>query len=297
MKLIDVDLWREVYNTLTKNILRTILTTLGVLFAVMILILLLGTTTGMKNGFDKLFKGTATNSLFMWGQSTGKPYKGFERGRRISFTFDDVKLIKNEVKEIDVLSPRIQLGNFRGTVTVTRNGQSSGSSVYGDFPSIDKISKKNLVEGRFMNQDDIDKRRKICVIGSDTYKLLFKTDEDPIGGYVKINGVYFQVVGVYKKEKGVDFDGENSVFIPFTTFQKAFNSGERIGWMAISVKSNYSVAPVLTKIKNLLKTKYSIHPDDSRAIGSFDLSQIFVGINAFTIVLQGFSFLLEFLHC
>ena len=290
MKLIDVDLWREVYNTLTKNILRTILTTLGVLFAVMILILLLGTTTGMKNGFDKLFKGTATNSLFMWGQSTGKPYKGFERGRRISFTFDDIKLIKNEVKEIDVLSPRIQLGNFRGTVTVTRNGQSSGSSVYGDFPSIDKISKKNLVEGRFMHQDDIDKRRKICVIGSDTYKLLFKTDEDPIGGYVKINGVYFQVVGVYKKEKGVDFDGENSVFIPFTTFQKAFNSGERIGWMAISVKSNYSVAPVLAKIKNLLKTKYSIHPDDSRAIGSFDLSQIFVGINAFTIVLQGFSF-------
>ena len=104
--------------------------------------------------------------------------KALKEAEEYRFTFDDVKLIKNEVKEIDVLSPRIQLGNFRGTVTVTRNGQSSGSSVYGDFPSIDKISKKNLVEGRFMNQDDIDKKKKICVIGSDTYKLLFKTDED-----------------------------------------------------------------------------------------------------------------------
>lgn len=290
MKVFDRDLWSEVFNTLTKNLLRTALTTLGVLFAIIILILLLGATRGMKNGFDKVFTGTATNSMFIWGQNTGKPYKGFERGRRIGFNFDDVELLTKEVKEIDVLSPRIQLGSFRGVTSVTRNGKSSGSSVFGDFPSLDAISKKNMYEGRFINQGDIDKRRKVCVIGDETYKLLYEQNEDPIGTYVKINGVYFQVVGVYSKNKNVSFDGQNSVYIPFTTFQKAFNSGNRVGWMAINIKPQYQVAPVLKRIKDILKEKYSIHPDDNRAIGSFNLSDIFKGISAFTFTLQGFSF-------
>lgn len=290
MWMFDSDLWREVYTTLTKNLLRTILTTLGVLFAVMILILLLGASNGMKNGFDKLFTGTATNSMFVWGQRTGKPYKGFERGRRVSFTFDDVELIQKAIPEIDDLSPRIQLGRHSGVTKVTRDGQSSGSSVYGDFPSLDRVSKKNLEEGRFINEEDIEQRRKICVIGSDAYKLLYKKDEEPIGTYIKINGVYFQVVGVFKKKKGVNFDGENSIHIPFTTFQKAFNSGNKIGYMAITVKPNHKVAPVLKRIKDLLKQKYNIHPKDKRAIGSFNLSEAFKSIDAFTLVLQGFSF-------
>ena len=290
MRIFDIDLWQEVFSTLTKNMLRTILTTLGVIFAVIILISLLGSTNGMKNGFDKLFAGTATNSMFVWGQSTGKPYKGFERGRRISYTLDDVKMLRENIKEIDVLSPRIQLGNHRGISKVARNGQTSGSSVYGDFPSIDYISKKDLIEGRFLNQKDIDERRKVAVIGSDAVKLLYKKTEEPIGTYIEINGVFFQVVGVYSKKKGVNFDGQNSIFIPFTTYQKAFNSGNRVGWFAIAVKPQYKVAPVLAKIKKMLKQKYKIHPKDTRAIGSFDLSQIFTGISAFTLVLQSFSY-------
>ncbi len=103
MWLFEPDIWREVYTTLTKNLMRTILTTLGVLFAVMILILLLGSTNGIKNGFNKLFEGTATNSMFVWSQRTGMPYKGFERGRRIRFTFDDVELIWGIIKEFQKL--------------------------------------------------------------------------------------------------------------------------------------------------------------------------------------------------
>ncbi len=290
MKLFDRDLWVEVFSTLTKNITRTILTTLGVLFAVIILIMLLGTTNGMKNGFDKLFVGTATNSIFVWAQSTGKPYKGFERGRRIKYTFDDVTLLKESIKEIESISPRIRLGDYGERVTVNRKGQSSGSGVYGDYPSIDLFAKKNLEEGRFLNQDDIDKSRKVCVIGDDVYKLLYKKEENSIGTYIEINGVYFQVVGVYRKNKNVDFDGQNTVHIPFTTYQKAFNSGNRVGWMAITVKPEYDAGMVLNKIKKLLKLKHDIHPKDVRAIGSFNLSQVFAGINAFTMVLQGFSF-------
>ena len=289
MKLFDRDLWAEVYSTLTKNMLRTILTTLGVVFAVIILVTLLGSAKGMQNGFDKILTGTATNSVFVWGQSTGKPYKGFERGRNIKFTFDDVEMLKREVPEINILSPRIQLGNFRGVTVVTRNGQSSGSSVYGDFPSIDIISKKNLEEGRFLNQEDIDSQRKVCVIGNETYKLLYKKDEECIGTYIKINGVYFQVVGVYKRSN-VNFEGGNAVFVPFATFKKAFNSGNEVGWMAIDIEKGKNATDALEKIKKLLKEKYSIHPEDERGIGSFNLSKEFEGIQAFTLVLQGFSF-------
>ncbi len=290
MNIFDRDLWREIFSTLTKNMLRTILTTLGVVFAIVILISLLGATNGMKNGFDRLFAGTATNSMFVWGQRTGKPYKGFERGRKISYSLDDVDMLKEQVKEIDIISPRIELGSHNSISKVTRNGQSSGSSVFGDYPSIDQISKKDLLEGRFLNQKDMEDRRKVAVIGDETAKLLYKKEENPIGTYIRINNVYFEVVGVYKKKNGVNFDGQNAVFIPFATFQKAFNSGNRVGWFAISVKPKFKVANVLSKIKKLLKQKYKIHPEDTRAIGSFDLSQIFTGISAFTMVLQGFSY-------
>ncbi len=290
MGLLDRDLWKEVFTTLSKNMLRTFLTTLGVIFAMVILIGLLGATNGMKNGFDQIFAGTATNSMFLWTQRTSMPYKGFERGRSVDLRLEDVDLLKREVPEIDDISPRIQLGNFRGTVTVIRGGKSSGSSVYGDFPTIDRMSKKRIVEGRFLNQKDIEGARKVCVIGVDAYKLLFDKGENAIGESIRINGIYFTVVGIFKRNDNINFEGENAVFVPFTTFQTAFNSGDEVGWMAILVDDDKKVAVAERKIKALLKRKYNIHPDDPRAFGSFDFSQIFEGINAFTLVLSGFSF-------
>ncbi|WP_421801132.1 ABC transporter permease [Flagellimonas sp.] len=270
--------------------LRTFLTMLGVIFAMIILVLLLGSANGMSNGFNKLFAGTASNSLFVWGQSTSEPYKGFERGRRIRYKLEDADILKKQIPEIEVLAPRIELGNHRGVVTVYRNGQTSGSSVYGDFPEIDNITKKKLVEGRFLNQTDIEGSKKVCVIGEETYKLLFDKGENAIGQEIRINGIYFSVVGIYKPNNNINIDGENAVFIPFTTFQKAFNSGDRMGWMAIAVEDNTPVPIVEKQIKDILKAKYDIHPDDERAIGSFDMSEIFNNITAFTTVLKGFSF-------
>lgn len=290
MWLFDRDLWIEIFHTLGKNMFRTFLTMLGVIFAMIILVLLLGSANGMSNGFNKIFAGTASNSLFVWGQSTSEPYKGFERGRRIQYKIEDAEILKKQIPEIEVLAPRIELSGHSNTVTVYRNGRTSGSAVYGDFPEIDDITKKKLVEGRFLNQTDIDHSKKVCVIGEETYKLLFEKGEKAIGQDIRINGVYFSVVGMYKPNNNINIDGENAVFIPFTTFQKAFNSGDRMGWMAIAVEPNTKVAVVERQIKDILKVKYDIHPKDERAIGSFDMSEIFNNISAFTTVLQGFSF-------
>lgn len=290
MWLLDRDLWSEIFHTLGKNMFRTFLTMLGVIFAMIILILLLGSANGMSNGFDKIFAGTASNSLFVWGQSTSEPYKGFERGRRIRFKIEDAEILKKNIPEIETLAPRIELGSHRGIVTVYRNGRTSGSAVYGDYPQIDEITKKKLVEGRFLNNNDINQSKKVCVIGEETYELLFDKGENAIGESLRINGVFFSIVGIYKPNDNINIDGENTVFIPFTTFQKAFGSGDRMGWMAISVAANTKVSFVENQIKTLLKNKYDISPEDERAIGSFDMSEIFNNITAFTTVLQGFSF-------
>lgn len=290
MWLLDRDLWREIFNTLGKNMFRTFLTMLGVILAMIILMLLLGSSNGLSNGFDKIFEGTASNSLFVWSQRTSEPYKGFERGRRIQFKLDDARIIKEQIPEIEVMAPRIELGSHNGISTVYRKGLTSGSTVYGDYPVIDEIMKKKLVEGRFLNQTDIQDSKKVCVIGEETYKLLFEKNEEAIGESVRINGVFFNIVGIYKPNQNIRIDGENSVYIPFSTFQKAFGSADRMGWMAISVQADTKVPIVESKIKKLLKAKYNIHPDDPRAIGSVDLSEIFNGISAFTMVLKGFSF-------
>jgi len=290
MWIFDRDLWNEIFTTLGKNMFRTFLTMLGVILAMLILILLLGSANGLSNGFNKIFEGTASNSLFVWSQRTSEPYKGFERGRRINFKIEDAEIIKREIPEIEVLAPRIELGSHRGVVTVYRNGLKSGSSVYGDYPEIDNITKKKLVEGRFLNQTDIEASKKVCVIGEETYKLLFEKGENAIGEEIRINGIFFKVVGIYKPNENMNIDGENAVFVPFTTFQKAYNSGDLMGWMAIAVEPGTQVPTVEAKIKKLLKNKYDISPKDERAIGSFDMSEIFNGISAFTTVLKGFSF-------
>lgn len=290
MWLFDKDLWIEVFNTLGKNMFRTFLTMLGVIFAMIILMLLLGSANGMSNGFDRLFAGTASNSLFVWSQSTSEPYKGFERGRRINFRIEDASILKEQIPEIEVLAPRIELGSHRDVVTVYRKGRTSGSTVYGDYPEIDNITKKKLVEGRFLNKTDIEDSKKVCVIGEETYKLLFDKGEEAIGEDIRINGVFFRIVGIYKPNDNINIDGENAVFIPFSTFQKAFSSGDRMGWMAIAVEAGTKVPVVEQEIKKILKAKYDISPTDERAIGSFDMSEIFNNISSFTTVLKGFSF-------
>jgi len=289
MWIFDRDLWSEIFHTLGKNMVRTFLTMLGVIIAMIILVLLLGSTNGMSNGFDKVFAGTASNSLFVWGGATSEPYKGFERGRRINYKIEDAAILREQIPQIEVLAPRIELAGHSATVTVYRNGRTSNSGVYGDYPEIDEITKKKLVEGRFLNQTDIDHSKKVCVIGEETYRQLFDKGEKAVGEEIRINGVYFTVVGMYKPNNNINIDGENSIFIPFTTFQKAFNSGDRMGWMAIAVDPGFQVAQVERQIKDILKAKYDIHPKDERAIGSFNMSEIFNSINAFTTVLQGFS--------
>lgn len=282
------DTWQEIFGAIRKNKLRSIITIFGVFWGILLFIVLQGAAKGMENGFDNAFKGRATNSIFLWGQQTGIPYGGYNRNRRIRIELSDTYRIANQVEGVNFVAPRNARGIFDGNPPLIVNNLKSGNyKVFGDYPIIDRISKKKIRAGRFLNQRDIDKSRKICVIGERIQKELFEKDEDPIGKYIKISNIYFQVVGVYKKSTTDFFEGDDSVFIPFTTYKKVYNSGNRIGWMVIAGYPEEDILRIENETKTLLKRRYSVHPDDERAFESANLGEMFGKITGF---LKGLKF-------
>ena len=227
MSLIDRDHWREIYEALRGNKLRTLLTAFGVFWGIFMLTVMLGSGNGLWNGVQAGFSDGATNSCFIWGQRTGKPYRGMQSGRAIQFNTGDVAAIHDQIPEAGVVCPRNQLGGYRGGNNVVRGDKTGAFSVMGDYPEIAKIQSIRISAGRFLDRLDSEERRKVAVIGTRVRDLLFTRTEDPLGAYIRINGVYFKVIGLFQPSRGSDNNEEETqtIFVPFPTFQTAFISG------------------------------------------------------------------------
>ena len=283
--LFERDTWQEVFDSLSKNKLRSILTMVGVWWGILLLIGLLGSARGLENSFNRLFGSFATNSVFVWGQSTGMPFKGFQEGRQVKLSLSDAKKVEDNVEGIEFVLPR----NQRSAI-VTRNFLTGSFKLAGDYPLLDQLEKKNLIHGRFINQNDIDNNKKIAVISEDTYKQLYEKDAEVIGTYVVVNGINFMVVGMFETGD-VNMGPSQDIHIPFTTFQQIYNQGDKIGWMMITGKPEYDIKQIEEDAKLLLKNLNHIHPEDNRAFGSFNLGKEFSKMTGF---LTGMQFLTWF---
>ena len=281
--LIDKDTWQELRESLTKNKLRTVITMIGVWWGILLLIGLLGSAKGIENKFSVQFGDYATNSVFIWGQSTSKAFKGYQEGRRPRLKFSHLEKIKNQVKGIKFLLPRTSKD-----VQVVRGVQYDNFGLSGDFPMLDQIQKKNLISGRFINQLDVDDSKKVAVISDDVYKQLFDIDENAIGEFIKINEISYKVIGVF--EQG-DFDFGGELHIPFTTFRDVYNQGDNIGWITVTGEDGYNIRQIENDVKLVLKNLTYVHPDDNRAFGSFNLGELFERFEGF---LMGMQFLTWF---
>jgi putative ABC transport system permease protein len=281
--LVDKDTWQELRESLTKNKLRTIITMIGVWWGILLLIGLLGSAKGIENKFSVQFGDYATNSVFIWGQSTSMAFKGYQEGRRPRLKFSHLEKIKNRVKGIKFLLPRTSKD-----VQVVRGVQYDNFGLSGDFPLLDKIQKKNLLSGRFINQLDIDDSKKVAVISDDVYKQLFELEEEAIGEFIKINEISYKVIGVF--EQG-DFDFGGELHIPFTTFRDVYNQGDNIGWITVTGEDGYNIRQIENDVKLVLKNLTYVHPDDNRAFGSFNLGELFERFEGF---LMGMQFLTWF---
>ncbi len=275
--MFNKDRWKEILEVLTTNWFRTVLTAFGVFWGILILIILLSAGKGFQNGIMVDFGDIATNTMFMWTQTTTKEYKGLPKGRRYNFKVEDVAAIKEQVPNLRFVSPRNQLGGFGGNNNVVRGIRTGAFNVYGDYPEYIEQDPMTITSGRFLNYNDINDKRKIAVLGEGVKKELYEKGEEVIGSYIKIQGVSFLVVGTYKKNSnnGDGEEGQKEIFVPFTAFSQAFNRGNDVGWMAITAKDGSSITSLKEKVMDVVKANRKIHPEDDRAVGHFDLYEEF----------------------
>lgn len=271
----DLDQWKEIYATLASNKWRTILTAFGVSWGIFMLIIMLGAGNGLQNGTMSMFSGRVANSIFMWSMRTSIPHGGYREGRRIQMTNDDVDLLRENVEEIDLISPGLQLGGWRGANNVSRGDKIGAFEINGFMPNAREVKLLDMKGGRFINDRDIDEYRKVCVIGDITREMLFDPGEDPIGGYIQVQGMFFKVVGHFKSTMQGDRaeNEDRSIYIPFSTFQRSFNQGNKVGWLVLTAKDGTDAEVVEEKAKNVLKKRHNVHPRDARAFGGFNLGK------------------------
>lgn len=279
--MFDYDKWQEILATMRKNKLRTFLTMFGVFWGIFMLLLLLGAGNGLEHGVTKNFGGWATNSGFLWSNKTTMAYKGMQPGRYISFTNEDKALLEQQVEGLGVVAPRNRLGGWRGGNNVSRKTKTGAFSIFGDYPEYQQVQIVDIYKGRHINAKDIKDKRKIAVIGESVVNILFEPGEDPIGDYIMVNGVYFQVVGMFKSLRGGEQGNRDTqtIYIPFTTFQQAFNFGNSVDFFAFTAKPGVKVSLVEERIKKALGDAHRIHPEDKNALGSNNLEEEFGQIN------------------
>ena len=255
MKLFDLDVWEE--------ITRSLLTAFGIFWGIFMLIALMGGAQGMQDMLSREFEGFATNSGFMGSNKTGKAYKGFQQGRYWDLENSDVDRIRLSVSEIDIITPSLA----KWGLDIIYNEQKISGTLKGLYPEYGKIEEPLITYGRYLNDMDIQERRRVCIIGKRIYESLFPGGEDPCGKYIKINGIYYQVIGVSMSTGNISIQGrsETSVIIPFSTMQQNYNFGQKVQLLCYTAKKGYSISEVEKKVDQVVKQAHYIHPDDSQA--------------------------------
>ncbi|MDA3890472.1 MAG: ABC transporter permease [Salinivirgaceae bacterium] len=259
--MFDKDKWMEIFSTLQKNKLRTVLTSFSVAWGIFILIILLGSGNGLQNGVTTQFEGDATNSIWIWQGETSMAYRGLQPGRRIDFTNQDYEATKREIGEIQAISSRLSIWQQKNLSYKNEYGSFDIVAVH---PGTKEIENVDNEIGRFISELDVKKNRKTVAISYLVQEALFK-DEDPIGKYMKINGIPFKVVGVFRD--GNDRDN-NRVYIPISTGQKVFAGGNDIHNLAITIPSEMmgTSAQIDDKLRASFAKRHVFDVEDRRAI-------------------------------
>lgn len=266
--IFNTDAWAEVYAAIRKNKLRTMLTMIGVAWGMFLFVSLLGASKGVQNGFDKIFGNAATNSLFVWAEQTAIPYQGYQRGRTIELKIDDLDALKQNFPEIKKIAPR----TMQPAVNVQYGGKHNSYSVIGDYPAQNEMFPKPIVKGRFLNPDDIKYNRKVCVIGKDNETEIFASGEDPIGKMIKVGDGMYTVIGVYGQSP-ISFGRGTEIVIPFSTFNQVYNMHGVVGFAIINASDGVDIVKFEQEVKNFLKERKTVSPDDTQAIGGFNLGE------------------------
>ncbi|MBQ6202549.1 MAG: ABC transporter permease [Prevotella sp.] len=293
----DIDTYREILDTLTRNKSRSFLTGFGVFWGVFMLVVLIGGGKGLKEMLNSNFEGFATNTGMIWSQRTTKAYKGFRKGRQWQMVYQDVDRLRQQVPELEVVTPVL----FSNGGTAYYDDKKTTIAVNGTMPEYAKVNSPKIYFGRYLNDMDIAQHRKVCVIGKKTYKDLFTNGEDPCGKSIRIDSVYYQIVGVdYNVSGEVNFGAEEgtTVILPLTLMQQTYNRGNTIDMIAVTGRPGVVMSQLSDRIRQTVAKAHLVDPTDETAVTVFNteilfqlLDNLFRGVN-FLIWLVGLGTLL-----
>lgn len=294
---IDLDSYREILDTLTRNKSRSFLTGFGVFWGVFMLVALIGGGNGLKELLNQNFEGFATNSAMVWAQPTTKAYKGFRKGRMWEMDYKDVERLKQRIPELDIVSPVL----FSNGGTAYFGDRKTTVGINGVQPDYRLVNEPKMYYGRYLNDMDLAQKRKVCVIGKKTYKDLFPTGGNPCGQYIRVDSVYYQIVGVdYNVSGGINFGGEagTTMLLPITLMQQTYNMGNDVHLIAVTGRKGVVMSSITPRIRETIARAHSIDPTDEQGVMVFNtevlfqmLDSLFRGVN-FLIWLVGLGTLL-----
>lgn len=265
--MFDLERWEEIFETISKNKLRTFLTGLSVASGIFILVVLLGIGEGMRNGISSEFEGDASNILYLWTGVTSVEYKGLNPGRRIQLKNEDFDFTAQKYEDdLEYKSSVFRIWN--GVLNFKK--ESGAYRVEGVYPDYQFLENSSMVSGRFINYNDHQNYEKVLVIGKKVKSDLFK-DKKAIGQYVQISNINFKVVGVFSDPGGER--EESRVFLPLSTAQRVFNGSNNVNNMAFTLEKEESFEKALAasnqfsaELQQFLKNQHTIAPEDNRAI-------------------------------
>lgn len=284
---IDIDTYREILDTLTRNKARSLLTGFGVFWGVFMLVGLIGGGAGLREMLSKQFQGFATNSGFVFAQPTTKPFDGFRKGRQWTMDYQDVERLRAQVPELDIVTPNLS----RWGANAVRGDKRFSCTVKGLLPEHARVEEPRIRFGRFLNEMDVAQHRKVCVIGKKVYRTLFPQGGDPCGELVRIDSTYYRVVGVDYSEGNVSINGnaEESVAIPLTLMQQAYRLGNRVDIICLTGKPGVTMSEITPKIREVVARAHRVDPTDEKAVTVFNteilfgmMDSLFRGVNLLT---------------
>ena len=277
---IDIDTYREIIDTLTRNKSRSFLTGFGVFWGVFMLVALMGGGKGLKEKLDKNFEGFAQNAVIIGAEQTTKPYKGFRKGRWWAMEYKDIDRLKQKVPELNAAAP-ILFSSWRGGNTAYYGDQKTTPRIQGTVPEIVEIIAPKMYYGRYLNEMDIKEHRKVCVIGKKVYKDLFKEGGDPCGKKIRIDSTYYEVVGVDYSSGNINIGGrtEEKVTIPITMMQAAFNRGNEIDVIAATGRHGVMMSEITPRIRETIARAHYVDPTDEQGMFVFNSELMFQMIN------------------
>ncbi len=264
--MFSLDRWMEVFDTIRRNKLRTALTAISVAWGIFVLVFLLGLGNGLNNGMRANFARDATNGVWISANKTSVPHAGYDIGRQIMFENRDYEVARKSAG-VDKITGHHFIGGKRwGATTTKRGGKANAFSVNAVHADSIHLAAHVMEAGRFLSEADIRERRKAVVIGRPVASFLFEADEDPIGGWIEVAGVAFQVIGVFSDPAGNE--EERQMYIPISTAQLAFNGAERIGMMSFTVgdAGPAEAQAIIDTVVGQLAERHKFSPEDRTAV-------------------------------